>query len=240
MPLVPSGNTNAPTIMTAWCAADSDLRLRAAGARGNLVRPRGASLGERHPRATLVRLEPRQHVLGEAMHLGQEYFLRHRAAIHVDQDRAGAHRIGLGDDAARDLVRPALRAGLGLDGDVHGHFLQTHAVVMPGAQFFTQMLFRTFLEIAGGLARRDVVEIEQRIVEIDRVRAVFLDRLLFAVGDIGIDHDVEMIGRDPLAAFREAGGIMPDRVLARRTRQAGGDRNVVRHRPVDRDPSEPG
>ena len=75
------------------------------------------------------------------------------------------------------------------------------------------MLSRTFLEIATDRAQPHMIEIEQNIVEIGDIWSIFRDRLLAAVGDVGIDLNIKMVGCDLIAVLDETIRVILDRVL---------------------------
>src|ERR1700691_3242826 len=69
-----------------WAIPERAFSLSAASQNPGSCRFR---LGERDA-GDGVRLQSRQDLFGEAVHLSQEHLLRHGTAIHVDEDRPGA------------------------------------------------------------------------------------------------------------------------------------------------------
>ena len=168
----------------------------------------------------LMRLQPGHHLPPEAADLFQKHIVRHRAAVQADQQCVGTRLVSLGDQAFGDFVRRT-------PGHVFGAFfdiLHRHVVeVFPSESGLLEVFLA---DVAGGVGADiatlwldggfgEVAVAEQCPIEVQMVKAVFLDCPSLAVGHVGIHTDRQVIGGDGSAVLLLHGGVMANNVPRR-------------------------
>ena len=194
---------------------------------------------QRH-RLHLVGLQPRQDLGREAADLVHEHVVGHGAAIEADLHHVGAGGVGLGDDALGHLVGRAPGHALGHALDIgHGHVAEVLAQQRRGALVLRpHVVGRGLADVAHLPLRRRLGEAavaEQGAIEIEVIGRHLLHRLRLGVGDIGVEAERQVVGRDAMPGRGQALGIEADDVVAQAAAgQARRDRDVVPAGELDR------